>query len=63
MKIVHRALVVTGPEHAEVLKQAKVIRVDDLRIPIHFCLGRYEAATQEEINDLICDLTHELERR
>jgi len=41
----------------------KAVRLDRLRLPIHFCLGHYEAATQEEILDLITDLTAELERR
>jgi hypothetical protein len=49
--------------HKDHLETAKVIRVDDLRIPIHFCLGLNEAATQEELRDLITDLTHELDRR
>lgn len=43
--------------------KTKAILVDDLRIPIHFCLGRFEAATDEELHELIADLTHERERR
>jgi hypothetical protein len=42
---------------------AKVLLVQDLRLPIHICLGHYEAAAQEELDELITDLTHERERR
>lgn len=44
-------------------KLTKVVRVDDLRVPIHIALGRFEAASQEELEDLITDLNHELNRR
>lgn len=41
----------------------KAVRVDRLQLPIHICLGRYEAATQEELDELITDLGHEQRRR
>lgn len=41
----------------------KVLLVEDLRLPIHLALGRYEAATPEELDELITDLTHERDRR
>lgn len=42
---------------------AKVVLTHDLRIPIHIALGRYEAATKDELEELITDLGHELARR
>lgn len=42
---------------------AKVIKVDDLRIPIHIALGRLEAASESELDELLADLTHERNRR
>jgi hypothetical protein len=53
------ALVDEGATYSE----TRVVRVRDLHLPIHICLGQYEAATSEEINDLITDLSHELSRR
>ncbi len=44
-------------------KRAKVVRVDDLRIPIHIALGAYESASTEELDDLITDLQAERARR
>ena len=44
-------------------ERAKVVRLDDLRVPIHIALGRFEAATQEELNELSSDIAHELARR
>jgi hypothetical protein len=32
-------------------------------LPIHICLGHYEAATNEELDDVISDFNHELQRR
>ena len=48
---------------AQGVETTKVIRLDDLRLPIHFCLGQYEAATPEELNELIADLDHEARRQ
>lgn len=45
------------------VQMTKVLRLQDLRLPIHIALGRHEAATEEELNDLITDLTAELTRR
>lgn len=45
------------------LKMTKVLRLQDLRLPVHITLGHYEAATQEELSELIVDLNHELARR
>lgn len=42
---------------------AKALLLQDLRVPIHIALGRFEAASQEELEDLITDLNHELNRR
>lgn len=47
----------------ELPTNAQVLRVEDLRLPIHITLGALESASLEEINDLIADLTHERERR
>ena len=41
----------------------KAVLVKDLRLPIHICLGHYEAATNEELDDVISDFNHELQRR
>lgn len=42
---------------------AKVLRLQDLRQPIHIALGAYESATEEELHDHIADLNAELQRR
>lgn len=55
MRRLHRAG--TLPDLTEVLRR------DSLRIPIHFALGHYEAATDEELHELIADLTAEVNRR
>lgn len=62
MRRVHNALI-DAPDAGFYPNSAKVILVDDLRVPIHIALGHYESATNEELNDLIVDLTHERDRR
>lgn len=59
MKTVHDVVLRSKPT----AYTAKAVMVDDLRIPIHIALGRLEAATDQEINDLVADLTHERDRR
>lgn len=41
----------------------KVIRVDDLRVPIPLAVGRYEGLTDEQLAETIEDLEHERTRR
>jgi hypothetical protein len=60
MKIIHWAPVTTDRGTVDV---AKVVKLEDLRVPIHVALGRLEAASDQELNDLIIDCTHELTRR
>lgn len=50
-------------ENAIVQERAKVLKVEDLRVPIHICLGAYEAASKEELDELIQDLEAERARR
>lgn len=59
MKAVHNA--VLRPKATPYT--AKAVLVDDLRLPIHVALGRYEAAHEAELRELITDLQHELDRR
>lgn len=59
---VYSAPVPVPGDHSGALEVAKVIRVDHLRLPIHVCLGQYEACSQEELHDLVTDLTYELSR-
>jgi hypothetical protein len=59
MKTVHD--VVLRPQRSAYT--AKAVLVDDLRLPIHVALGRYEAASDQELHELIADLTHERDRR
>lgn len=62
--IVHKAALFPADyEGIGAAELAKVLRVQDLRVPIHIALGRFEAASQEELEDLITDLNHELNRR
>lgn len=48
---------------AELAGSTKVVLADQLRIPIHICFGAYEAASTEELDDLITDLQAERARR
>lgn len=41
---------------------AAVVHLDDLRLPVHVCLGLLEAATDQELEDIVVDCTHELNR-
>lgn len=59
MKTVHDAVLRPKPT----AYTTKALLVEDLRLPIHIAIGRYEAATQEELDELISDLTHERNRR
>jgi hypothetical protein len=54
MKTVHKA--------GDLPPTTKVLRVEDLRVPIHIASGHFEAATLEELDDLITDLDHEARR-
>lgn len=59
MKTIHDAVLRPKPTPYT----TKALLLEDLRLPIHIALGRYEAATQEELDELITDLTVEHQRR
>lgn len=61
MRTVHKARLV--PDSAPDSMTTKVIRVEDLGVPVEVALGRLEAASDSALNDLRIALVKELLNR